>query len=88
MGEPLPTLRPAFGGHAPCRLSHLQLGALFPGLCRTTGISGIPCLELWQCPFFLGQSLYLVNHPHQRGDVSAFQSCSPPAFSLAETLLP
>lgn len=88
MGEPLSTFRLVFGVHAPCRLSHLKLGALFPGLCRATGISGIPCLELLQCPFLLGQSLYLVSHPHQRGDVSAFQSCSPPAFSLAETLLP
>lgn len=25
-------------------------------------------------PFFQGQPLYLVSHPHQRGDVSAFQS--------------
>lgn len=47
MRKPLPTLRPASERHGLCRPSHLTLGALFPRLCKTTGISGIPCLELW-----------------------------------------
>lgn len=83
MRKPLPTLRPASERHGLCRPSHLTLGALFPRLCKTTGISGIPCLELWQCVLFSW-----VSHPHQRGDVLTVQNCSSPAFSLAETLLP
>lgn len=54
--EPLPTLRSAFGGHAPCRLSLPQIGGSFFsshfGLCRTVSISGLPCLAAIRQPLF------------------------------------
>lgn len=47
-GKPSPHPQTCFGGTRTLKAFTPQITAI----CRTTGISGIPCLELWQCLLF------------------------------------